>query len=86
MERKAKKAVLYPAENYPARSVTKRNVLVKRVAIRAEKSQLRRQKINAVLSDFCESIGMERSSLTWCNIARIMMTVLLLWMMACLMV
>ena len=86
MERKAKKAVLYPAENYPARSVTKRNVLVKRVAIRAEKSQLRRQKINAVLSDFCESIGMERSSLTWGNIAKVMLTALSAWLMTCLVV
>ena len=86
MERKAKKAVLYPAENYPARSVTKRNVLVKRVAIRAEKSQLRRQKINAVLNDFCESIGMERSSLTWGNIAKVMLTALSAWLMTCLVV
>lgn len=29
------------AGSYPVRSITKRNVLVKRVAIRAEKSQLR---------------------------------------------
>lgn len=86
MERKAEKVFLYPAENYSARSITKRNVLVKRVAIRAEKSQLRRQKINAVLSDFCESIGMERHSLTWGNIAKVMLTVLSVWLMACLMV
>lgn len=85
MERKAKKAVLYPAVKYPARGITKHNVLVKRVAIRADKSQLRRQKINAVLSDFRESIGMERHSLTWGNTAKVLLTVLSVWLIACLM-
>lgn len=84
MER-TKKATPCRAGSYPARSVTKRNVLVKRVAIRAEKSQLRQQRIDAVLSEFCESIGMERSSLTWSNAFRAMIFMLSAWLMACLM-
>ena len=74
------------AGSYPVRSITKRNVLVKRVAIRAEKSQLRQQRIDAALSEFCEDIGMERSSLTWGNIAKAMLTALSAWLMTCLVV
>ena len=74
------------AGSYPVRSITKRNVLVKRAAIRAEKSQLRQQRIDAALSEFCENIGMERSSLTWGNIAKVMLTALSAWLMTCLVV
>lgn len=84
MER-TKKATPCRAGSYPARSVTKRNVLVKRVAIRAEEKKLRQQRIDAVLSEFCESIGMERSSLTCVNGVKAVISMLSAWLMLCLM-
>ena len=85
MERVIGQAEFGRLKSYPVKSITRRNVRIKRIAIRAEEKKLRQRRIDAVLGKFCESIGLERSSLTCVNGVKAVIGMLSAWLMLCLM-